>query len=129
MIFTTPLGDLKFEIPDEWWLFVFDEPSVAMSLKGRPFYPYPWQEEDVEVVDIRSVEPPTRAPGQLNFKKYKLVPTLFAFTSPECSLPAIEVSPASGRYAYQVMNGFHRFYASVAVGYTGIPVRKHPSAA
>ena len=43
-----------------------------------------------EVVDLASVEPPVPNTGIPLFRKYKLVPVLFAFTSPECSLPPMK---------------------------------------
>ena len=77
-----------------------------------------------QVVDLASVKPPTRADGVPLFKKYKLVPVLFAFTSPKCSLPPGEVARLSEPhpYLYRLTNGFHRYYASAAVEYPELPV-------
>ena len=96
----------------------------AFSPNGGGYYPYPFQLSDsVEVVEITDVEPPTRSDGVSPFKKYKLVPVLLAFRSPECALPPVEVErlPGGGP-KYRVVNGYHRYYASVAVGYTKLPV-------
>ncbi|SPP98042.1 protein of unknown function [Bradyrhizobium vignae] len=98
------------------------------SLKWRRFQPspgghYPYQlgsEDDVQIVPIGDVE---RDPGIPILKKYKLLPVLFAFQSPECALPPIEVyRDSSGAYRFTVHNGFHRFYGSVAAGYVHLPV-------
>ncbi|MES2768042.1 MAG: hypothetical protein V4596_02765 [Bdellovibrionota bacterium] len=41
----------------------------------------------------------------------------------EASIPAIEVyTKESTEYRYEVRNGFHRFYASLVVGFKYIPV-------
>ncbi|MET4214486.1 hypothetical protein ABIB95_009345 [Bradyrhizobium sp. LA2.1] len=77
----------------------------------------------MDVVPLAHVEPPQRNPGVPMLKKLKLVPVLFAFLSPECALPPVEVYRAtSGPYRFTLHNGFHRFYGSVAAGYTHLPV-------
>ena len=86
---------------------------------------YPWSgTQTVEMVAIKDIQPPRRSPGMEPFRKYKVVPVLLAFTSPECALPpvAVEPLPNDAVFRYRVINGFHRFYASRAVGYVSIPV-------
>jgi len=115
MLFEVPTTAVAFEIPDEWWDFC----DMRSFKPQSAYYPYDPSAESVEVLDLREVEPPRRDAGVVPFKKYKLVPVLLAFTSPECALPPIHaVKTALG---YAVHNGFHRFYASVAVGYKAIP--------
>lgn len=72
---------------------------------------------------IEDIQPPRRNPSMEPFRKYKLVPVLLAFISPECALPpvAVEPLPKGSGFRYRVTNGFHRFYASRAVGYSCIP--------
>ena len=122
---TSPTG-VVFDIPDDWWEFAEMERFDRAS--GR-FYYYGGQPDTelAQVVDLASVEPPTRAVGTPLFRKYKLVPVLFAFSSPECSLPPVKVDllPEPQGYRYRVTNGLHRYYASAAVGYTGLPVVIH----
>jgi hypothetical protein len=64
------------------------------------------------------------------FKKYKMVPILFALSSPECALPPVEVdrSVVPPTYQLKVHSGYHRYYASVALGYPLLPVtvRRNP---
>jgi hypothetical protein len=122
MRFSTPRNDVEFEIPDEWWTFA---EMNAFSTDGGGYYPYPFQcAKSVEIVELVDVEPPSRNDGVPPFKKCKLVPVLLAFTSPECALPPVEVEALSsdGRPRYRVVNGYHRYYASVAAGYTKLPV-------
>jgi len=114
MLFEVPGSAATFEIPDEWWEF-----CDMRSFKPRSnYYPYDPGAESVELLDLRAVEPPRRDTGA-PFKKYKLVPVLLAFVSPECALPPIGAAKTASGYV--VRNGFHRFYASVAVGYKSIP--------
>ena len=61
--------------------------------------------------------------GTGGFRKYKIMPVLFGLQSPEATLPAIRLtrSVENDEYAFQLQNGFHRFYASIAVGYSRVP--------
>jgi hypothetical protein len=122
MFFNLPLRTDSFELPDDWWHFSEME---RFTIGPGGYYPYSRRtDEEVLIVSIAEVEPPRRSSGVTLFKKYKLVPVLFAFNSPECALPPIEVheSRTGGTYKFTVHNGFHRFYGSVAAGYTNLPV-------
>lgn len=121
MIFTTPGTDHTFEIPDDWWQFT---EMRQFHPNSSGFYPYHTTSEPVELVSIEVVEPPSRGPIIEEFKKYKLVPVLLAFQSPECALPPVQVKRVSSpsKFQYRVHNGFHRFFASVAAGYSKLPV-------
>ena len=123
MWFEIPGAGSQFEIPDDWWTFVG---MGEFSPSPGGYFPYstaPGNEETV-VEPLTDIEPPLRDAGIPPFKKYKLVPVLFSFMSPECALPPVEVIAATheSRYRYRVRNGYHRFYASVAAGYTNLPV-------
>jgi hypothetical protein len=121
MKFRTP-NSLEFTIPDDWWHFA---EMNTFSPNGGGYYPYPFQlAEKVTVVNLTEVEPPKRDDGVPPFKKYKLLPVLFAFQSPECALPPVEATILSGdgKFKYGVLNGYHRYYASVAVGYSKLPI-------
>ena len=115
MLFVVPGFGNAFEIPDAWWEFC----DMSSFKRGSDYYPYDPGATSVEVLDLRQVSPPQRDPGLAPFRKYKMVPVLLAFTSPECALPPIRVVKTASGYA--VRNGFHRFYASVAVGYKSVP--------
>jgi hypothetical protein len=104
----------QFEIPDDWWVFAEME---GFRPSGGGYYPPP-AGIDFDVVPIAEVEPPARNQGVRAFDKFRLMPVLFAFRSPECALPAAPGGP----YRFKVRNGYHLFYASIAVGYSKIPV-------
>jgi hypothetical protein len=121
--FETPGGEVAFEIPDKWWHFAEMD---TFSSKGGRFYPYRLLpgDQEIEAVLLTDIEPPTRNSGVPPFKKYKMVPVLFALSSPECALPPVEVNAlvAPAAHRFKVQNGYHRYYASVAVGYPLLPV-------
>lgn len=122
MKFQTSKTEVEFEIPGEWWSFA---EMHSFRPNGGGFYPYsPALAEGVQVVPLSSIEPPMRSEGVPPFKKYKLVPVLLAFQSPECALPPVEVMRAtsSSPYQFRVHNGYHRFYGAVAAGYSKLPV-------
>jgi len=126
MRFETPAGQVAFEIPDGWWFFTEMD---NFSLEGHRFYAYPLHARSVDVVPLSDVEPPMRNSGVPPFKKYKMVPILFALSSPECALPPVEVDALAAPAAHRlrVHNGYHRYYASVAAGYPLLPVVIRPS--
>lgn len=125
MIFNTPNRDEQFEIPDEWWSFC---DMRAFSPRSQ-YYPYDPKSVEVEIVRIDTIRPRRRDPGVSPFKKYKMVPVLLAFTSPECALPPVPARriEASNTYFLDLIDGFHRFYASIAVGYSHLPVVIRPN--
>lgn len=119
MRFSTPRKDFEFDIPDEWWSFA--EMEKAISNPGA-YYPYSPASDDIQVISLYDIEPPQRSKGVPPFKKYKLVPVLLAFQSPECALPPLEIAMLQGSiYQYLLTNGYHRYYSSIAVGFTHAP--------
>jgi len=93
------------------------------SVDGSGDYYYPKEDAKIQIIPLSEIEPPQRNKGIPPFKKYKLVPVLFGFLCPEPTLPPIEIEklPEKSAYAYRVHNGYHRYYASIAVGYDKIP--------
>jgi len=121
MKFTTQTKGKGFEIPDDWWEF---SEMNEFELNGGGFYPYSLSVQDVKIINIDVIEPPARNKNIISFKKYKLIPVLLGFKSPECALPPVEaqILNTSNTYKYKIINGYHRFYASVAVGYKKLPI-------
>ncbi len=123
MKFETPNKDVSFEIPGDWWEFCEMESFKAPNGDGS-YYPYCSRMKEVEVVSLSSVEPPARKKGVPLFRKCKLVPVLLAFKSPERMLPPVQVEETNRTdYEYKVVNGYHRYYGSIAVGYQFIPIK------
>jgi hypothetical protein len=119
MRFSTPTN-IPFEIPDDWWTFT----EMDKFVRTTDYYLYPPEHSGIQIKSLAEIEPPTRSAGIPPFRKYKLIPLLLAFQSPaECVLPPIQVlGMDSPPCRFKVYNGFHRYYASVAAGYTHIPV-------
>ena len=122
MVFNTPNNDFTFDIPDDWWLFAEMD---KFSPHECGFYLFPPKLDSiVKVVPIVEVELPTRDDGVPLLIKRNLLPILFGFTDPECVLPPVKVTelPQTHRYRFRLLNGCHRYYASVTAGYTRLPV-------
>jgi hypothetical protein len=120
MRFETPAPGIVFHIPDEWWAFAELEHFTPADESYRP------DSSDCQVLPLRDILPPARS-GVPEFVKAQLIPVLFAFQS-GVALPHVRLIalPEPGRYRYDVHDGFHRYYASVAVGFTHLPARVFP---
>ena len=115
-----PGTDLEFEVPQDWWLFC---DMNIWNVNDYKYYLHNGSLKETKIANITHIEPPTRDNVIPPLKKYKFVPILLAFTSPECALPPVEVRAYnSGPYKYSITNGYHRYYASLAVGYTMLPI-------
>lgn len=83
---------------------------------------YICNQDGVCIVDISEIEPRFRAKG---FNKKRLLRILRGFKY-NSELPPIKVVKSerqdSRGYAYRLIDGMHRFYSSVAAGFTHIPV-------
>jgi hypothetical protein len=118
MEFSVSGSDVRFTIPDDWWTFC----DLPIQLASE-FYPYTRNCKEARAVPLLEIEPPRRDGGVPPFRKYKLVPVLLGFTSPVCAIPPVRVEEISdSRYRYRVLNGYHRYFASIAVGYSKLPV-------
>ena len=57
------------------------------------------------------------------------MPIQLAFRREEGGLPPVQVEALEdSRYRFRLVNGFHRYCASIAAGFTAIPVVTHPLA-
>lgn len=124
MKFKTPSG-VEFEIPDDWWNFAEMNDFSAC----RTTYTHASQEScqpEIETceVSLGEIEPPMRAEGITQFHKSRMVPILLVFRFPGCALPPVQVrlKTPSDQYRFKVYDGLHRYYASVAAGFTHLPV-------
>jgi hypothetical protein len=126
MVTVVASSSVCYQIPDEWWRFCeLDKwkPTTDFYLARE------LNDDDVTLVALSDIEPTVRDLGEGSpFRKYKLVPIMLRFQSPESWLPPIDIGLLSGsRYKYKLTNGFHRFVASMVVGYKSIPARIGPS--
>ncbi len=118
MRFSTPgKKPVEFEIEDDWLSeagvhnFKPSDKSYHASLKNLS-----------AIVPLSQIKPPTRRLGVPDFKRAKMIPILEAFRINFPLLPIEVIESNEPDYTYYVRDGFHRFYASVAVNFTEIPV-------
>ncbi|MGX9966044.1 hypothetical protein ACVFYP_22150 [Roseomonas sp. F4] len=128
MIFRLPHNPLCFEIPDEWW------DSAAMNEFASPrtaYLPKPDEHRRTTTfLPLSTIRPPIRGLGApLDFRgldRARFVDVLKGFAT-NTPLPPIEVLAipegcgGNSGAAWTVYNGYHRFYASCAAGFTEIP--------
>lgn len=123
MRFSFPLFPAEFEIPDEWWT----EAGMAGFTATRSAY---CSTVEARLILLRDIESPFRFPECSKdfhgFDRARLISVLNGIATeteiepvPLIELPKVEFVPAP--YRYRVLNGFHRFYASVAAGFEYLP--------
>lgn len=113
-----------FEIPDVWW----DAGGMlGFTPCARAFSVAPQNADDTIVdVPISDVTPPERNSGVQPFNEERMISILSAFRS-GTPLPPIEVNETSAPpYRYKVYDGYHRYYASAAAGFSNLAVIVRP---
>lgn len=111
----------EFEIPDEWWI-ASGIANFKVNVEGyRSTSPSP------VMIRIEAIRPPRRNPGVIWFERERMEAILKGFVNGDY-LPPIEVNetPDDKEFRYRVQNGFHRYHASVAVGFRMIPIEIKP---
>jgi hypothetical protein len=122
MRFRHPIENMKFEIPDSWWIeaeaHLFERSTVSFAATSSPKWP-------TELVSIQYVAIPQRDPGNRILHKERTISLIQAIIS-GCEVPPLEVHrpPQAGRLA--VRDGFHRYFISVALGFPMLPVSVRP---
>jgi hypothetical protein len=124
MMFSVLGSTQAFTIPDLWWTFC----ECAAFRRTIDFYTYPPElDAHTDVVPIANVEPPQRDDGVPPFIKDRMVAVLVGLQSPHGVVPPIHVCQHNqDGYRYKVLNGYHRFYGAVALGFPKIPVISSP---
>jgi hypothetical protein len=121
MRFLFPRFPAQFEIPDDWWI----EAGMSQFVpQQRQAYRSP-----TETVALDEIEPPFRtAPLDCNgFVRSRIMAILRGFVddselAPICLLvipPRYEWP--DNPFKYRVVDGAHRFYASIAAGFKRVP--------
>lgn len=123
MRFNFPRFPGEFEIPDEWW----EEAGMAGFLCERQSY---LSSTDAVTIPLTDIEPPMRLRGYpkdwRGFDRTRLVHVLRGFVEgvpinavPLKAFPQAEFQ--SPPFRYHVLDGYHRFYGSVAAGFAYLP--------
>jgi hypothetical protein len=124
MRFPMPHFPSEFEIPDDWL-------SEAGLAGFEPYDSAYRSTTAVSFVPLTQVEPPVRfATHPLDSKGFvraRLVRLLKGFVAGDdiepveaMRLPVFEICGVP--YRYRVCHGYHRFYASIAVGFDMLPI-------
>lgn len=122
MLFHYPNNSGTFEIDGQWWseagMNGFCPRNKAFPQRGQ----WHWDGNIVfKIIPLLSIESPKRAEGILLFKKDRMIRILEGIRN-SAPIPPIEIqTKETGDYPYTVHNGVHRFYASIAVGFTHVP--------
>jgi hypothetical protein len=110
------------EIPGAW----LEEAKATHFSPSTPAYAaLPDAAWPVTVVAIPEVTPPARNPGVVGLHQDRTVSLLRAITSNQ-PLPAISVDRPPGQARYRLRDGYHRYYISVALGFSHVPVSERP---
>jgi hypothetical protein len=122
MRFRPPVLPAEFEIPDAWWA---EAGMVGFAPKDRAYR----STAAASRIPLRNIEPPIRFPEQPHdwrgFERHLLVKVLsgIAANAEIEPVPVYELQPVPLLpIRYQVIDGYHRYYASVAAGFECLPV-------
>ncbi|MEH2485759.1 hypothetical protein [Bradyrhizobium sp. AZCC 2230] len=81
-------------------------------------------EQDHILVELTAIEPPRRNPGfaldENGFRRDRMLRVLVGIRE-DHSIPPIEIEDGDAPYAYRLRDGVHRFYASIACGFSHLP--------
>lgn len=124
MHFSYPGTNQTFDIDDSWWAFA-DMRGFAPS---DTCYSFPIQAAtkriEFAVVPIANIDPPLeRIATRPILAKERIVPILMAIRS-GAALPPVQLAQLDSGL-YRLVNGFHRYSASIAVGFKQIPAVFH----
>jgi hypothetical protein len=121
MRFAMPNYPCEFELPDGWWVEAgmvgFARTALAYRSTGAAV-PVPLQE----------IEPPYRRPEKdwRGFDRRRLISVLngIATGAEIAPVPLLQLPPdlpSRAPYGFRVLDGFHRFYGSIAAGFECLP--------
>lgn len=125
MRFPMPNFPCELELPDAWLA------EAGLLIGFSPSTPAYRSEPDARLVPLREIEPPHRDPEYQKdwhgFDRERLIKVLRGFVDGEVipPVPLLELQPHPDSihlpYRYRVLDGFHRFYGSVAAGFQHLP--------
>ncbi|HZK92404.1 MAG TPA: hypothetical protein VFC56_19870 [Stellaceae bacterium] len=114
----------EFELPDEWWA----EAGMAAFTPQGPAY---LSAGGAQLVPLGEIEPPygkhLKPRDWCGFDRARMNHILTSFATgvalkpvPLLALPFSDL-PSSTTYSYRALDGYHRFYASIAAGFEFLP--------
>jgi hypothetical protein len=126
MRFAFPRFPAEFEIPDEWW----NQAGMSAFARTRSAYKST-TDETIALDDIEPVFRLRNTPRDCRgFRRADLVSILKGFAA-DAEIPPIDllIIPQLGDlsgdpFKYRIVDGFHRFYASIAAGFEFVPATR-----
>ena len=119
-----PTEDIEFEIPDSWLLAAgvsnFVPKESAFVATSNPDWP-------TVLLPVSDIQAPKRDVGVVGLHEDRTKSLLRAFLEGTPVAP-LEVHECPGQIAgrFSVRDGYHRYFASIAVGFTMLPVSIRP---
>ena len=125
MRFILPLFPVEFELPADWWA---ESGMADFTITGSAFRSTP----EATLILLRDIEPPFRFPeSHLDWKGFnqdRMISILQGIATgaeiepvPLYLLPPLPHEFLPAPFRYRVLDGYHRFYASIAAGYEYLP--------
>ena len=112
---------IEFEIPDKWLAEagVYQYQRITDAYTAEPEEEY--RSCPMVLLAIADIAPPVRQSGIESFKRDRMIKVLRGLVAGDV-IPAIAVHEPRlpSQYHYAVRDGFHRFYASAALGFSKI---------
>ena len=124
MQFVVPASDIQFDLPDDWWqisgMTGFRPLSNAYRFSSDPRWP-------TQVVPITQIQPPVRDAGVVGLSGARTIDILKGFVADTPLPPApVHTPPGAALDRYWVRDGYHRYYCSIAAGFSCLPVAVMP---
>lgn len=110
-------ADFSFCVPDSWW-------CKAEMEEFEPRTPhYRTDDPNALCISVGEVKPVRRELAYGVFHNERTVLSIFRGFVENSAIPPVEIVklPEGSDYPYQLRNGAHRFYCSVAVGFSHVP--------
>jgi hypothetical protein len=132
MRFAMPIYPCEFELPNDWlaqagWL---DDSGRRIFQPASEAYP---STSDAQPINLKLIEPLGRHWGYekdfRGFDRLRMVKILEGFIvgdvieAPEAIELPDDREFCRGLYRYRICDGVHRYFASIAAGYSKIPLR------
>lgn len=121
MRYPMPNFPCEFEIPDAW----LAEAGIDGFTRTAPAYR---STPGAMLVPLHAIEPPYRTPAKdwRGFDRCRLISVLkgIAIGAEIEPVPLLQLPPdlpSRAPYGFRVLDGFHRFYASIATGFERLP--------
>jgi len=109
------------DIPDDWYA----EAAIStIPLQGRSYEAGPPERINLPPsgeLALSDVRPPRRAPGVPGLVRERAVALLGGFQSKTPLPPIVAYAVPDPPFAYRLGEGYHRYYLSLAVGFTHVP--------